>query len=167
MVKIWPKKWELLFILTSNQFFPNDHAINKHTHTHTHTHRAGMFIGLFTKGFSWTNITKMMADLIEFMIKCFPLQEEWEITYGETWIIQGNFSIWHSVCISSLEGLNSAEDQQRIHIQIHKDVLANNAVRSILSIFTLISFFVRLLLCPFFFVCLNFYLYKIENIIFL
>ena len=35
-----------------------------------------MFIGLFTKGFSWTNITKMMADLIEFMIKCFPFQEE-------------------------------------------------------------------------------------------
>ena len=50
---------------------------------HKHTHTAGMFIGLVTKGFSWTNITKMMADLIEFMIKCFPLQEEWEITYGE------------------------------------------------------------------------------------
>ena len=59
------------------------HTIHSHTHTHTHT-QEGMFIGLFTKGFSWTNITKMMADLIEFMIKCFPLQEEWEITYGET-----------------------------------------------------------------------------------
>lgn len=53
------------------------------TCTHAQTHTAGLFIGLVTKGFGWTNITKMMAGLIEFMIKCFPLQEEWEITYGE------------------------------------------------------------------------------------
>lgn len=71
----------------------------------------------------------MMADLIEFMIKCFPLQEEWEITYGNlnnlSEILIGTMFVYRS-----LEELNSAEGQQRIHIQIHKDMLANNAVRA-------------------------------------